>query len=222
MPKIDISTLIGKKYNFLTILNKSPRQLNGKYFVQCLCECGSIKDYYLFKVKTGHTKSCGCYKGNKGKNFETHGLSHHPLYEIWSNILFRCYNPNSSQYKDYGGRGVIMCDKWKGDFKIFYDWCIQNGWQKRLVVDKDIKAKLLGVEPLLYSPDRCSIITHKQNSNCTQRSYFIEYKGEIKTASEWAKIYNLRESTIRYRINNNWPLESVFTVLPHFHNRLLK
>ena len=60
-----------------------------------------------------------------------HGLSKHPLKQIWSDMKQRCYNKNGRQYKNYGARGIIVCKEWKNDLKIFHDWAIQNGWKMR-------------------------------------------------------------------------------------------
>lgn len=72
---------------------------------------------------------------------DKHGLSKHPLHNVWHGIKCRCYGKSSKGYNNYGALGVIMCDEWKNNFKSFYDWAISNGWEKGLQIDKDIKAK---------------------------------------------------------------------------------
>ena len=91
------------------------------------CSCGKTKIIMISEVKNGNTLSCGCFQKEQARNrLLTHGLTNHPLFSIWRTIICRCYNKNAQNYKNYGGRGVTMCDEWRNSFKSFYDWCILN------------------------------------------------------------------------------------------------
>jgi len=107
----------------------------------------------------------------------------------------RCYNQKYKKYKNYGGKGVSVCDEWRNDFMAFYNWAINNGWEKGLHIDKDIKGGNI------YSPQNCSIVTAKQNHNHTVSSIFIEHGGETHTISEWCDIYGIKPQRTwsRYR-----------------------
>jgi hypothetical protein len=131
---------------------------------------------------------------------DKHGLSKHPLHNVWHGIKCRCYGKTSKPYKKYGALGVIMCEEWKNNFKSFYDWAIANGWEKGLQIDKDIKSKELGVEANLYSPERCSVVTAKVNSNNKSSNRVITFNGQTKTLSEWADITGIHRNTIRVRL----------------------
>jgi len=133
----------------------------------------------------------------------THGLSKHPLMGIWHGIKCRCYTKSANGYPRYGGTGVKMCAEWKDDFKAFYDWAIANGWRKGLQVDKDIKAALLKVEPNLYSPERCSIVTAKLNGNSKKSNRILEFNGEKLTISQWADKTGIPRNAIRMRIESH-------------------
>ena len=77
------------------------------------CMCGSLFKAQIGDVKKGTTGSCGCLA--KIATIEantTHGLSKHPIYKVWQNMLTRVSNPNSSNYEYYGGRGIRVCSKW--------------------------------------------------------------------------------------------------------------
>jgi hypothetical protein len=135
------------------------------------------------------------------KRNTTHGLSKHPLYNIWRGIKKRCYTRTSSNYPLYGARGVVMCEEWIKDFMYFYNWAIDNGWKKGLQVDKDIIPKKLGIPPLIYSPEMCSIVTCHEN-NCSRRgNVYTEMDGVVKTAAEWSLISGKHRSEIAKRIN---------------------
>ena len=79
------------------------------------CECGTEKLIKRYSVKIGATKTCGCstrtYREGEGRD--------HPLWSTWNGMLYRCYNPNSPNYKDYGGRGISVCNGWKDSFSTF-------------------------------------------------------------------------------------------------------
>jgi len=78
-------------------------------------------------------------KGEKGYNGignTRHGLSHHPLYRIWTYMKSRCYNLNDTAYYDYGGRGIAICEEWKDNPEAFVLWGIDNGWTKGLNIDR--------------------------------------------------------------------------------------
>jgi hypothetical protein len=107
----------------------------------------------------------------------------------------------------YGGKGVRMCDEWLNDFLKFQEWAIANGWEKGLQVDKDIKAKALGVEPLLYSPEFCSIVNGVDNMNSTSANFVINHNGESKTLAQWARAIGMNRATIRQRLRSGWDTE---------------
>ena len=89
-----------------------------------------------------------------------HGLTGHPLYSRWNNMKSRCHNPNNPSYKDYGARGITVCDEWRNDFKAFYDWSMANGYQDDLTIDRTDNDRG-------YSPDNCRWVT--MEVQCTNR-----------------------------------------------------
>jgi len=120
MPKfIDLT---GKTFNQLTIIERAENTKQGKARWVCRCTCGKISTIDGANIRNGHTKSCGCFaKESLEKNRYRHGMAHTSEYGIWCNILQRCNNPNDKAFKDYGGRGITICDEWKNDFMAFYN-----------------------------------------------------------------------------------------------------
>ena len=77
------------------------------------CFCGVEFKAITQNVKKGKTKSCGCFKKDKVKErFTSHGLGRHKLYNIWNSMIQRCTNPKIKNYKNYGGRGITVCNEW--------------------------------------------------------------------------------------------------------------
>lgn len=100
------------------------------------CMCGADFVSECAKIKSGNTKSCGCYKKQLiiEKN-TTHGMTKHPIYGAWFNIKQRTTNHRNKNFKDYGGRGIVMCDEWLNSFEKFMDDMMPT-WKKGLSIDR--------------------------------------------------------------------------------------
>ena len=88
-----------------------------------------------------------------------HGMSGHPLYRKWQDMMQRCYNPNSRVFQYYGGKGITVCEEWKQDPVKFIEWGLQNGYEEGKDIDKDIRVP----NSLVYSPETCSFVLHREN-----------------------------------------------------------
>jgi hypothetical protein len=110
-------------------------------------------------------------------------------------MMDRCYKSRSDNYKWYGGAGVIVCDEWKTDFIAFYRWAISNGWEKGLQLDKDIKGS-----GKIYSPDTCMFVTGDENMRKRTDSNIIEYNGEKRIITDWAKLLGMSDVALGKRI----------------------
>ena len=112
--------------------------------------------------------------------------------KIWSDMRYRCNNKNCNIYKNYGGRGIKVCEEWNV-FENFYNWSIENGYSDNLSIDRiDVNGD--------YEPSNCRWATYTQQLNNTRRSTYITYKGETHTISEWARIKDLEPRLICERL----------------------
>lgn len=203
----------GIKFNRLTALSFIGKTRSGVHLWKFICDCGKECIKRKQYVTSGALKSCGCLQREAvSKAAKKHGLTHHPLARIWRSIKARCYNPNNHEYKRYGAKGVIICDEWKNDFKKFYDWCMANGWKQGLQVDKDILSNKLGLKIPIYSPQTCSIITGKENSNNTKWNKNIEYNGVTRTLAQWGEVSGIPANTILCRLRYGWDVKSALTI----------
>ena len=124
-----------------------------------------------------------------------HGMKHTRIYEIWCGMKKRCYNQNSKNFPQYGGKGIIVCDDWKNDFLKFYDWSMKNGYQENLTIDRiDNNGN--------YEPSNCRWITHKQQQRNRTNNIYLEHNGETKTLSGWCIIMNEPYKRIYSRIKS--------------------
>jgi len=101
---------IGNKYGLLTILEEIPLEHNHYRRVIASCECGSKnKSYSLNHLRQEKIKSCGCLRV---KRQTKHGKSKSKIYRVWCTMKQRCYNHNYPDYKNYGAKGIKVCEEW--------------------------------------------------------------------------------------------------------------
>lgn len=144
-------------------------------------------------------------KGKQG--FQTkHGLKKHPLYGTWICMKTRCYNPKCKDYKDYGSRGITICDEWKDDFVEFLYWALKHGWEKGLSIERIDFNKG-------YSPDNCKWIPMSEQSKNRRSVKQIPYKGESHSISEWSRITGIARKTLEMRLKSpNFTIEEAFEI----------
>lgn len=212
-PRLNELDYIGKQYNRLKILELS-RMGNGVPLKAiCRCDCEKIIICNLDHVKRGLTKSCGCLRSDilTDRNL-SHGKSRTKLYRKWAGMKTRCYNENENNYKDYGGRGILICDEWKNNYLNFYNWAMDNGYNENLTIErKNVDGN--------YCPDNCKWATPKEQMNNMRKSVYYEHNGKIQTMSQWADEYNIEYATFAQRLRKyNWSIEKALsTPVKHYH-----
>jgi hypothetical protein len=181
--------LTGRRFHFLIVVDTAYRE-NHCYYWNCVCDCGNTKAIAAHRLKSGRTKSCGCYKLRKGQNVK-HGLKSHPLYGVWRGIKERCLNINSKKYPDYGGRGITICPEWQNSMEKFYEDMLP-GYQKGLQIDRIDNDKG-------YCKSNCRWAERLVNANNKRNNVFITVHGETLTAAEWGRKLNIKDNTIANR-----------------------
>lgn len=203
--------LTGQRFNKLKVIELSFIK-NKRAYWKCQCDCGNIRIVNAGHLKNGHTKSCGCLKGCKEGNENPsyrHGLRHSKLYQTWVNMKTRCYNSNNKTYKNYGGRGIKICEEWlnkENGFINFYNWAIENGYKEGLTIDRiDVNGD--------YKPNNCRWANWKKQQNNRGNNFKITYNNKTHTLQEWSEILpiEISSSTLRNRITKKWDIEKAFT-----------
>lgn len=111
------TSLIGQTFGRLKVIAdaESHRTPNGRAVARVICECscGMLKTIRIDSLSNGRTLSCGCFRKENTRTVHTkHGRAHGRLYWVWAAMLDRCRNHNNKQFKDYGGRGITVCERW--------------------------------------------------------------------------------------------------------------
>jgi len=186
---------IGKKYGRLTIISLSHMGKYGEKYYLCKCDCGNRHIANLAHLRSGHTKSCGCYQREvsvENGHIVKHGKSNTRLYKIWAGMKTRCTNPNSDHKRDYYDRGIIICDEWKNDFMNFYNWAMEHGYDNHLTLDrKDFDGN--------YEPSNCRWATPKQQTENRKCAILISIGGVTRTLKEWSERCGIPYITLYWR-----------------------
>lgn len=195
-----LQDLTGQKFNRLTVV----KYLSKSKWL-CKCDCGNETIVLTGHLKSGHTKSCGCYNSELTTKRNTkHGLSHTRLFKIWSHIKARCYNSKCERYINYGGRGIIICEEWRNSFKSFYDWAMANGYQEDLSIERINNNGN-------YEPNNCKWIPMEQQAKNKQNSVFYSFNGRNYSLKELSELFNINKGTLQSRLQRKWSIEKALS-----------
>ena len=189
--------MIGKKFGRLTVLKQLDDDITvgGNHVIMylCKCECGKEVKTQGNHLRSGHTNSCGCYKSDRVKETQSTVAINNPrLYGIWEKMKYRCNNSNYKQYELYGGRGIKVCEEWN-EFKPFYEWAINNGYNDKLTIDRiNVNGN--------YEPNNCRWVDKYIQARNKRNNVLIEDEnGELLVLEVFAQKYKLNRSTVKYR-----------------------
>lgn len=183
--------LTGQKFSKLTVIEQAGKDERGSKLWKCKCECGTEKIIKGTNLKSGNTKSCGCFRRNIKKK---HGMRNTRVYSCYIRMKTRCNNPNCQEYQWYGARGIKVCEEWASSPMAFIEWALNNGYDDNLTLDR--------INPdRNYSPDNCRWATQRQQNQNKPTTIWITKDGETKTLSEWSSVLGISRSTAwsRYR-----------------------
>ena len=146
---------------------------------------------------------------DKIKHREKHGLRYveKRLYNIWSHIKCRCFDPKDKYFKNYGGRGINMCDNWKYSFSSFVTWAKQNGYSSELTIER------INVDGD-YTPGNCRWATRREQNRNKRDNIFLTYNGETLCLSDMANKYGVSYQNLRYRLKKGWSIEAALFTKP--------
>lgn len=207
-----IRDLTGQKFGRLYVVERADDKYDkyGRHTMwRCVCDCGNETVVGTSSLTCGNTTSCGCYFSEIISEIKTtHGMSKSRLYNVWNGILTRCYNSKSTKYKNYGARGIKVCDEWH-KFESFYDWAMSTGYDPKAEYGAcTIERKNVNGD---YEPSNCVWATSKQQANNTTTNHILEWNGEKLTMSQWADKTGIDACVISDRIGRGWDVEKTLT-----------
>ncbi len=194
-----------KNCNRLNRIEDGGRKGFGKY----RCICGEIKELQDYKVRSNHTKSCGCLR-NEGppKGLRTkHGKHKTAEYAVWHHMKQRCYDKNYPSYSEWGGRGIKVCERWRESFENFLADMGERPSKDHSIDRKDNDGD--------YEPGNCRWATRQQQHRNKRNTRSLTLDGETKTIGEWAEVTGLSTSLIWVRVfQNGWTPERALRTIP--------
>lgn len=202
--------LTGQRFGRLTVIEKAPAKQGCENAVWlCKCDCGNSSVVQSQSLRSGRTRSCGCYQKEKiTKMLLVHGQAkgnQTRLYKIYHGIKNRCLKEKDPSYKRYGHKGITICEEWRNSFEAFYEWAMSHGYSDDLTIDRiDSNGN--------YCPENCRWVTYKVQNNNTSRNHLITYNGKTQTLAQWAEEMGIKYDTLSARINrSHWNIERALT-----------
>lgn len=198
--------MIGKKFGKLTVVALSEKRGNrGQLLYECLCDCGNKIIVMGESLRRGKTLSCTCEQKRRASEVnKTHGGSKERLYRVWQGIKDRCFNPSNTSFVHYGGRGITVCSEWM-NYENFREFMLNQGynedskWGEQTIERMDVNGN--------YEPSNCTIIPKNEQVYNRTSNHKLTYKGETKCLSEWAKKFNMCDSTLYNRLKRGYTIE---------------
>lgn len=199
--------IAGTKMNRLTVIRQAAPVINHKGYktrmVEVRCDCGTVKTIRAAAFFSEHLKSCGCLKVEKfvartTTHGDTAGRNSSKEYRAWHDAIERCERASHPGYKNYGGRGINVCERWRNNYAAFLEDMGRAPSQRHSIDRINVDGG--------YAPDNCRWATPRQQARNTTKSRFIEHDGIRLTVAEWSERTGLSKDAILYRLKAGWPL----------------
>ena len=150
------------------------------------------------------------------KNSAKHNDCKTKLYHSWSCMKARCNYPKDKSYKNYGGRGITVCDEWNNSYVAFKEWAINNGYEEGLTIDRiDVNGN--------YEPSNCRWVNTKRQENNRRNNRYITIDNETHTMTEWAEKYGIHWSVFQRRMSYGYdPLTALTKPVKKYKKRVVE
>lgn len=185
----------GDRFGMAVIIDCEQRSKSGHIVARFKCDCGIESSTQLSSLRSGKTKSCGCYRRQAKM---THGMVGTAEHGVWLQMNERCNNPKHKNFHNYGGRGIDVCDRWRGPtgFQAFLDDMGHRPSKRHSIdrIDNDGG----------YGPKNCEWKTQREQCRNKRNNHMITINGETKALVAWADHYGINGALVCSRIHRGW------------------
>lgn len=179
---------------------------NPKFIWKCLCDCGLEILARGSNLVSGNTSSCGCFQSEiAAKRLFKHGMRRSPEWLVWAGMRRRCEDPSNKSFKNYGGRGIFVCERWQEFSQFFQDMGIRPS-PLHSIERKDNSGN--------YCPENCIWATRLQQARNKTTTRYVTAFGVTKCLSEWAQQYGVDRRLIFKRLKLGWDGERAVSTSP--------
>lgn len=188
--------ITGQKYGRLIAIKRNgfSQSPSRKHILwECLCDCGETITTKLNALRNGDVNSCGCLR--KEGNRTSHKMIHTPEYASWSHMKDRCKNINSKDFKNYGGRGISVCERWDMSFENFFSDVGARPTSAHSIDRINVDGN--------YEPSNCRWATNFQQARNKRVNVFLEVNGKKQVLSDWAREIGINVSTLYARLSRH-------------------
>lgn len=189
----NFKNLIGKRFGRLVVVKNTELNIYKARQWLCLCDCGNYHTAMTGHLNAGHIKSCGCLN---------HGWSDSNIYGVWEAMKQRCTNKNDKAYKNYGGRGIKVCDRWLKFENFLKDMGeIPKGMSLDRINNNDG-----------YYKENCKFSTREEQNRNTRRNMIFTYRGKTQCLMDHCKDAKIRYNSVVCRILDGWTPERALSI----------
>jgi len=192
---------VGTRFNRLVVLASFPHPSRTRCKVRC--DCGNEFEVSANALQRGNTGSCGCLQVERTTK---HGMWKTPEYNAWRDMRSRCYRSTHRHFKNWGGRGITVCERWRESFEAFYE-------------DMGPRPEGHSIDRIdnsgNYEPGNCRWTTSTQQLRNTRRNNLLTVRGRTQCITAWADESGICSETIHHRLRAGWEVEAAIFTPPH-------
>lgn len=199
--RVRTADLVGRTFGHFIVESVAPER---KSTVRARCECGRVRLVVGWALLSGKRKSCGCRKGEliaKNRTYPTKyelPVRANPEHNSWSAMIERCHRPGASHYQYYGGRGIAVCLEWRASYAAFRSHIGPR--PPGTTLDRIDNSRG-------YEPGNVRWATHREQALNRRSTRFVEFRGETRCVTDWARTFGLTRSALSCRLRRGMSMD---------------